>query len=105
MITLNMATASSTAATATDGSADEYNDFMVQVAGQANRLSTEIVDVSGHVDTLAETVRSQAAAFQQLTVAALAMQEQLEGIATGARGTNGALTGARSRVRESRQQA
>jgi methyl-accepting chemotaxis protein len=100
-----MATATSAAAPANDTSADEYTDFMVQVAGQANRLSTEIVDVSGHVDTLAETVRSQAASFQQLTDSARAMQEQLEGIAAGARGTNGALTAARTRVRDSRQQA
>jgi methyl-accepting chemotaxis protein len=97
--------ATATSAAASDAPADDYAEFMVQVAGQANRLSTEIVDVSGHVDTLAETARSQAAAFQQLTVAAQAMQEQLEGIATGARDTNGALTGARTRVRDSRHQA
>jgi methyl-accepting chemotaxis protein len=100
-----MASAASSPAPANDGPADDYQQFMVEVAGQANRLSTEIVDVSGHVDTLAETVRSQAAAFQRLTGAARAMQEQLEGIAAGARGTNGALTGARSRVRDSRHQA
>jgi methyl-accepting chemotaxis protein len=86
-------------------SADEPEDFMVQVADQANRLSTEIVDVSGHVDALAETVRSQASAFVQLTGAASATQEQLEGIAAGARQTNGALSGARARVRDSRHQA
>src|SRR4051812_17501194 len=84
---------------------DDYGEFMVQVAGQANRLSTEIVDVSGHVDALAETARSQASAFLELTMAAKAMQEQLEGIASSARGTNDSLTGARGRVRESRHQA
>src|SRR5436190_9007917 len=99
------AIATAPSAPANDAPDDAYTEFMVQVAGQANRLSTEIVDVSGHVDALAETARSQAAAFQQLTDSARAMQEQLEGIATGARGTNGALTGARSRVRDSRHQA
>jgi methyl-accepting chemotaxis protein len=99
------AMAPAASATAFTPTPDRSEEFMVQVAEQANRLSTEIVDVSGHVDALAETVRSQAAAFLQLTAAASALKEQLEAITRDARGSNDSLTGARTRVRESRKQA
>jgi methyl-accepting chemotaxis protein len=79
--------------------------FFAEVAEQAGRLNNEIVDVSGHVDALADTVKSQALAFGDLDRSAKAMREMLEAISRRAQSTNDALGLTRNKVHSSRATA
>ena len=87
------------------GGAGNLNKFFSDVAEQAGRLNNEIVDVSGHVDGLAETVKSQAQAFSELAGSAKVMREMLEGITRRAQSTNESLGVTRARVHSSRTTA
>jgi methyl-accepting chemotaxis protein len=83
----------------------KLNSFFADVAEQAGRLNNEIVDVSGHVDGLAETVKSQALAFGELGGAAKVMREMLEAITKRAQNTNDSLGLTRNKVQASRSTA
>ena len=80
-------------------------DFFAEVGLQAGRLNNEIVDVSGHIDGLAATVKSQALAFEDLETSARVMGEMLENISRRAQTTNEALGSTRTRVQTSRSTA
>jgi methyl-accepting chemotaxis protein len=88
-----------------EGSAGRASQFIAEVGEQAGRLNNEIVDVSGHLDGLAETVRSQALAFGELAASAKIMREMLDGITQRADNTNERLGQTRSRVHNSRSTA
>jgi methyl-accepting chemotaxis protein len=83
----------------------KLNNFFADVAEQAGRLNNEIVDVSGHVDGLAETVKSQALAFGELGGSAKVMREMLEAITHRAQSTNDSLGLTRNKVQTSRSTA
>jgi methyl-accepting chemotaxis protein len=85
--------------------AGAIDTFFAAVAEQAGRLNNEIVDVSGHVDTLAETVKSQALAFGDLAGSAKVMREMLDGISRRAQSTNDSLGLTRGKVHNSRATA
>jgi methyl-accepting chemotaxis protein len=84
---------------------NNLNRFFAEVAEQAGRLNNEIVDVSGHVDGLAETVKSQAQAFGELTGSAKIMREMLEAITRRAQSTTDSLGMTRTKVHTSRSTA
>jgi methyl-accepting chemotaxis protein len=84
------------------GGADE---FLAEVAKQANRLSTEIVDVSGHIDALSATLQRQVKSFAGLGDSASAMGTMLAAIHRAAKDTDSRLTATGVRVREARSTA
>jgi methyl-accepting chemotaxis protein len=83
----------------------ENDRFFDEVSKHAGRLNNEIVDVSGHIDALADTVKSQARAFEDLGGSARIMREMLEAIIQRAQSTNESLGQARNRVHNSRSAA
>jgi twitching motility protein PilJ len=87
------------------GASTGANQFIAEVGEQAGRLNNEIVDVSGHIDGLAETMKSQALAFTELAASATVMRQMLDGITNRAHSTNDKLGQTRSRVHNSRSVA
>ena len=80
-------------------------DFFGEVARHVGRLNNEIVDVSGHVDDLASTLKNQAVAFGELDGSATAMRHMLDAIHRSADSTNHTLGETGTRVRQSRATA
>jgi len=76
----------------------DFETIIARVAGEAGHLGTEIVDVSGHVDTLAGRVAEQVGTMERLREAAETVSASNARVADAARATRQVAGDARQRV-------